>query len=399
MTLIDPAEINNITKSPRTVTILGSTGSIGCSTVDLLNRNSERFNVIALTANTNVELLAKQALLLNPEVAIIRDTSKYQILKDTLEGSGIEVMTGVDSVIEAASRPADIIVAAIVGAAGLRPTLSAISQGSIVAIANKECLVCAGDLIIEEASNCNSVLLPIDSEHNAIFQVFESNNSKEVERIILTASGGPFLNWSKARMNTVTPEQAVLHPNWDMGRKVSVDSATLMNKGLELIEAAYLFPVSPEKIEVLVHPQSIIHSMVEYIDGSVLAQMASPDMRTPIAYSLSWPKRMETPTKKLNLADIGKLTFENPDLKRFPALSLARDSLSEGKGSTTVLNAANEVAVQSFLNFSIDFLGITKIIEETLTKVKGYPIKSLYDCEQLDDESRRVAQALVKKEL
>lgn len=399
MTLIDPAEINNITKSARTVTILGSTGSIGCSTVDLLNRNSERFNVIALTANTNVELLAKQALLLNPEVAIIRDTSKYQILKDTLEGSGIEVMTGLDSVIEAASRPADIIVAAIVGAAGLRPTLSAISQGSIVAIANKECLVCAGDLIIEEASNCNSVLLPIDSEHNAIFQVFESNNSKEVERIILTASGGPFLNWSKARMNTVTPEQAVLHPNWNMGRKVSVDSATLMNKGLELIEAAYLFPVSPEKIEVLVHPQSIIHSMVEYIDGSVLAQMASPDMRTPIAYSLSWPKRMETPTKKLNLADIGKLTFENPDLKRFPALSLARDSLSEGKGSTTVLNAANEVAVQSFLNFSIDFLGITKIIEETLTKVKGYPIKSLYDCEQLDDESRRVAQALVKKEL
>jgi len=399
MALIDPVVITNNSERPRTVTILGSTGSIGCSTVDLLNRNSDSFNVIAITANTNVELLVKQALLLHPDVAIIQDSSKYHILKEGLEGSGIEVMTGVASVIEAASRPADIVVAAIVGAAGLRPTLSAISQGSIVAIANKECLVCAGDLIMEEVNNCNSVLLPIDSEHNAIFQVFEPNNSKEVERIILTASGGPFLNWSTARMNTVTPEQAVLHPNWDMGRKVSVDSATLMNKGLELIEAAYLFPVLPEKIEILVHPQSIVHSMVEYIDGSVLAQMASPDMRTPIAYSLSWPKRMQTPTKRLNLAEIGKLTFENPDLERFPALSLARESLSTGKGSTTILNAANEVAVQSFLDYSIDFLGITRIIEETLKRVQGYPIKSLSDCEQLDEESRTVARGLVKKQL
>ncbi len=399
MTLIDPVEITNFSNGPRTVTILGSTGSIGRNTVDLLNRNSEYFNVVALTANTNAELLAKQSLLLNPDVAIIRDTSKYQLLKDRLEGSGIEVMTGDESVIEAASRSADIVVAAIVGAAGLRPTLSAISQGTIVAIANKECLVCAGDIIIEEANNCNTMLLPIDSEHNAIFQVLESNNTDEVERIILTASGGPFLNWSKARMNTITPEQAVLHPNWDMGRKVSVDSATLMNKGLELIEAAYLFPVLPEKLEVLVHPQSIIHSMVEYVDGSVLAQMASPDMRTPIAYSLSWPKRIKTPTKKLDFAEIGKLTFESPDVERFPALSLARNSLNKGNGSTTVLNAANEVAVQSFLKSSIDFPSITGIIEETLTKVAGYPVKSLYDCEQLDNESRRVAQALVKKEL
>jgi len=399
MALIDPVEITSFSNGPRTVSILGSTGSIGRSTVDLLNRNSEDFNVVALTANTNVELLVKQALLLKPDLAIIRDTSKYQILKDGLEGSGIELMSGDDSVIEAASRSADIVIAAIVGAAGLRPTLSAISQGTIVAIANKECLVCAGDIIIEEANNCNSMILPIDSEHNAIFQVLESNNTDEVERIILTASGGPFLNWSRARMSTITPEQAVSHPNWDMGRKVSVDSATLMNKGLELIEAAYLFPVLPEKLEVLVHPQSIIHSMVEYVDGSVLAQMASPDMRTPIAYSLSWPKRIKTPTKKLDFAEIGKLTFETPDIERFPALSMARDSLNKGNGSTTVLNAANEVAVHSFLQSSIDFLSITRIIEETLTKVDGYPIKSLYDCEQLDNESRRVAQAVVKKEL
>lgn len=396
MALTDTEELTQRAVAPRTVTVLGATGSVGSNTVDLLSRNRDRFRVIALTANTNVTLLAEQARSLEPEVAIIGDAAKLDDLRDALQGTTIEAMAGEAAIIEAASRPADIVVAAIVGAAGLRSTLAASRQGSIVAIANKECLVCAGDLVMAEVERSGATLLPVDSEHNAIFQVFETGNASEVERLILTASGGPFRTWSREEMAAATPAQAVAHPNWDMGRKISVDSATLMNKGLELIEAAYLFPVPAEKIEVLVHPQSVIHSMVAYVDGSVLAQLGTPDMRTPIAYTLSWPERMAAPAKRLNLAEIGQLSFENPDLERFPALSLARAALNRGNGSTAVLNAANEVAVACFLAEQLGFLDIAAVVEETLGHVTAQSITSFDDFEQLDAEARRIAQTLVK---
>jgi 1-deoxy-D-xylulose-5-phosphate reductoisomerase len=396
MALIDTEELTQRALAPRTVTVLGATGSVGCNTVDLLSRNRDRFRVAALTANTNVTLLAEQARLLEPDAAIIGDPAKLDDLRDALQGTAIEVMAGEAAIIEAASRPADIVVAAIVGAAGLQSTLAASRQGSIVAIANKECLVCAGDLVMAEVERSGATLLPVDSEHNAIFQVFETGNASEVERLILTASGGPFRSWSREEMAAATPAQAVAHPNWDMGRKISVDSATLMNKGLELIEAAYLFPVPAEKIEVLVHPQSVIHSMVAYVDGSVLAQLGAPDMRTPIAYTLSWPERMAAPAKRLDLAEIGQLSFENPDLERFPALSLARAALNRGNGSTAVLNAANEVAVACFLAERLGFLEIAAVVEETLEHVSAPSITSFDDFEQLDAEARRIAQTLVK---
>lgn len=399
MALTDPENLTQSAELPRSVTVLGATGSVGRNTVDLLARNRERFDVIALTANSNVGLLAEQARLLQPQTAIIGDPDKRDDLADALQGSGVEVMAGEAAIIEAASRPADIVVAAIVGAAGLRPTLAASRQGSIVAIANKECLVCAGDLVMAEVERSGATLLPVDSEHNAIFQVFETANAGEVERLILTASGGPFRSWTKAEMAAATPAQAVAHPNWDMGRKISVDSATLMNKGLELIEAAYLFPISAENIEVLVHPQSVVHSMVAYVDGSVLAQMGAPDMRTPIAYTLSWPRRMAAPTKRLDLAEIGELSFEKPDLDRFPALSLARTALTGGSGSTAILNAANEVAVASFLAEEIGFLDIAAIVEDTLNSASARPIASLDDFNSLDAEARRVAQTLVKSRI
>ena len=396
MALTNPEDLTQTAVSPRTVTVLGATGSVGCNTVDLLARNRERFRVVALTANSNVALLAEQARLLEAKFAIIGDPDKRDDLRDALQGTTVEVMAGGAAIIEAASQPADIVVAAIVGAAGLRPTLAASRQGSIVAIANKECLVCAGELVMAEVEQSGATLLPVDSEHNAIFQVFETANAKEVERLILTASGGPFRTWTLEELAVATPAQAVAHPNWDMGRNISVDSATLMNKGLELIEAAYLFPVPAEKIEVLVHPQSVVHSLVAYVDGSVLAQLGTPDMRTPIAYTLSWPERMAAPAKRLDLAEIGELSFEAPDLRRFPALNLARNALTRGNGSTAILNAANEVAVASFLDEQIGFLDITAVVEETLDRVPAQPIASFDDFEQLDAEARRIAQTLVK---
>ncbi len=396
MALTSPENFAQTAIAPRTVTVLGATGSVGRNTVDLLARNRDRFRVVALTANTNVALLAEQARLLEPQVAIIGDSGKRDDLRDALQGTAVEVMAGEAAVIEAATRPVDIVVAAIVGAAGLRPTLAASGQGSIVAIANKECLVCAGDLVMAEVERSGATLLPVDSEHNAIFQVFEADNATEVERLILTASGGPFRTWTLEQMAAATPAQAVAHPNWDMGHKISVDSATLMNKGLELIEAAYLFPVPAERIEVLVHPQSVVHSMVAYVDGSVLAQLGTPDMRTPIAYTLSWPERMAAPAKRLDLAEIGNLSFEQPDLQRFPALGLARSALTHGNGSTAILNAANEVAVASFLEERIGFLDITAVVEKTLDRVPAQAIASFEDFEQLDAEARRVAQSLVK---
>lgn len=374
------------------ITVLGSTGSIGCSTLDLVERNPERFQIEALTANRNVDALIEQARQFKPRIAVIGEDHHYDALKIGLEGTGIEAAAGESALSEAAARPVDLLMAGIVGAAGLAPTLSGIRQGTVVALANKETLVCAGDLVLREVDMHGATLLPVDSEHNAIFQVFDFDQSDRVERIILTASGGPFRTTSRDAMAAMTPEQAVAHPNWSMGAKISVDSATLMNKGLEAIEAYYLFPVSRNQIDIVVHPQSVIHSMVEYIDGSVLAQMGTPDMRTPIAFAMAWPDRMASPSARLDFATIGSLTFEAPDLDRFPALRLAREALEAGQVAPTVLNAANEVAVHGFLERRIGFLDISRIVEETLSNVSNVPLSDLETVIGVDLEARRVAE-------
>ena len=380
----------------RRLSILGATGSIGTSTADLVRRNPEAFDVAVLTANRNAADLATLARELRPELAIVADPEAYTELQELLAGTGIEVAAGPQALVEAAREPVDMTIAGIVGAAGLDSALAAIQQGTVVALANKECLVCAGDLVLEACHAAGTTLLPLDSEHNAIFQVFETENAADVEKLVLTASGGPFRTWTRPQMATATPDQAVAHPNWDMGRKISVDPATMMNKGLELIEAAYLFPVASENIDVLVHPQSVVHSMVAYTDGSMLAQLGPPDMRVPIAHALAWPARMKTPVERLDLAAIGTLDFEAPDDERFPAIALARAALDSGNGSTAVLNAANEVAVQSFLDNLIGFLDITKFVEKTLELVQASPIRTLDDFRALDTETRVVTESLVK---
>ncbi len=380
----------------RTVTILGSTGSVGCNTVDLVEREPERFSVEALVANSNVEKLAEQARKLRPRYVAVASESAYKPLKEALFGCNIEVAAGSAAVIEAAARPADWVMAAIVGAAGLQPTLAAIRRGATVGLANKETLVCAGSLVMAEVKNCGATLVPVDSEHSAIFQVFDFDQKDKVEKIILTASGGPFRRFTREAMASVTPAQAVAHPNWDMGAKISVDSATMMNKGLELIEAFHLFGLQEERIEILVHPQSVVHSLVAYVDGSVLAQLGTPDMRTPISYALGWPKRMATPGKVLDLAAIGNLTFETPDPERFPALRLARAALRKGGGAPTVFNAANEVAVQAFLGGAIGFLEIAAVVEGVMETLDGTPVDGLDDVLALDMQARHVAGERVR---
>ncbi|MGY8956322.1 MAG: 1-deoxy-D-xylulose-5-phosphate reductoisomerase [Alphaproteobacteria bacterium] len=396
MAIVDAAEPSATATGARRISILGATGSIGMSTADLVRRNPEKFDVSVLTANRNVQDLAALARELRPSLAIVADETAYADLKQALADTDIEVAAGADALVDAAQEPVDLTVAGIVGAAGLEATLAAIRQGAIVALANKECLVCAGDLVLEECARSGTTLLPLDSEHNAIFQVFETENAKDVEKLILTASGGPFRTWSRDQMAAATPEQAIAHPNWDMGRKISVDSATMMNKGLELIEAAYLFPVLPRNIDVLVHPQSVVHSMVAYVDGSVLAQLGPADMRVPIAHALAWPSRMNTPVDRLDLAEIGSLDFEAPDDVRFPAISLARQALETGQGATAVLNAANEVAVQSFLDNLIGFLDIAELVHSVLDSVEAYSVRTLDDFRALDTETRAVAESLVK---
>jgi 1-deoxy-D-xylulose-5-phosphate reductoisomerase len=361
------APFNDVKK----VTVLGSTGSIGCSTLDLIARNRDRFELVALTAHRNVAGLVEQARRLKPSLAVIADENLYATLKSELAGSGIEVAAGAEAVVEAAKRPSDWVMAGIVGAAGLAPTLAAVRRGACVALANKECLVSAGSLFLAEVEKAGATLLPVDSEHNAIFQVLDQNRLDAVDRIILTASGGPFRTWTLKAMAQATPAQAVAHPRWEMGAKISVDSATLMNKGLELIEAHYLFPVGEGRLDVIIHPESIIHSMVGYVDGSVLAQLGSPDMRTPIAYTLAWPERMVTPATRLDLAQIAQLTFQNPDIERFPALGVARESLCAGSGAPTALNAANEVAVAAFLAGKIGFLDIVAVSQSVLEMGTG----------------------------
>ncbi|MEI6985355.1 MAG: 1-deoxy-D-xylulose-5-phosphate reductoisomerase [Rhodospirillaceae bacterium] len=380
----------------RRVTVLGSTGSVGSNTVGLISLEPEKYEIEALTARRNVTVLAEQARRLRPQLAVIAEPSLYGELRDALAGTGVEVAAGPKAVIEAAMLPADWVMAAIVGAAGLEPTLAAARRGITVAFANKECLVCAGPIMMDLVRDHGATLLPVDSEHSAIFQVFDFERRETVERLILTASGGPFRSWTREQMATVTPAQAVAHPTWDMGAKISVDSATMMNKGLEIIEAHFLFGMPHDKIDVLVHPQSVVHSMVEYVDGSVLAQLGTPDMRTPIAYALGWPSRIRTPAQRLDLLSTGELSFLCPDPERFPALRLARQALQSGGGASTILNAANEIAVDAFLNRQIGFLDIERVVEETLMALPHDQPRTVDDVMAIDSAARRKASDMVR---
>ncbi|THG40504.1 1-deoxy-D-xylulose-5-phosphate reductoisomerase [Sphingomonas olei] len=380
----------------RTVTILGATGSIGTSTLDLLERSPEMFEVVALTANCDVERLAAAAIRTNAKRAVVADERCLTALRDALSGTGVEAAGGAAAVEEAASMEADITVAAIVGCAGLKPVMAAVEQGRTLALANKEALVSAGDVMNRAVRQSGATLLPVDSEHSAIFQCLDARMAERVSRIILTASGGPFRDRSLAAMQDISPAQAVAHPNWSMGAKISVDSATMMNKGLELIEAFHLFPVTSEQIEIVVHRQSVIHSMVEYVDGSVLAQLGTPDMRTPIACALAWPDRMPTPGERLDLIKVGRLDFEAPDEERFPALRLARAALNEGGGSPAILNAANEIAVAAFLGGRISYLEIAAIVSDTLDRFSPAAPDTLEAVLEVDREARVIAEKRVK---
>jgi 1-deoxy-D-xylulose-5-phosphate reductoisomerase len=366
MTPIQPlAKVERAT-APRSVTLLGATGSIGSSTIDLLRRDPGRYRVEAVTAKTNGAQLARLARELGAGFAAVADSSAYAELKAGLAGSRIEAAAGPAALVEAARRPADWVMAAITGAASLEPTLAAADRGAMVALANKECLVCAGALFMRRAAAAGATVLPVDSEHNAIFQALGAGRREDVRRIVLTASGGPFRTWSLEAIRKVTLEQALKHPTWTMGPKVTIDSATLMNKGLELIEARHLFGLKPDELDVVVHAQSVVHGLVEFRDGSVIAQLGSPDMRIPISHCLAHPARIETPAARLDLARISTLTFEDPDPVRFPALAIARRALEAGGAAPTVLNAANEVAVAEFVSRRLGFSGIAALVEATL---------------------------------
>jgi 1-deoxy-D-xylulose-5-phosphate reductoisomerase len=377
----------------KTITILGSTGSVGTQTIDLLLAAPERYHVNALIAGSNATLLAEQAKSLRPDVVVIADETAHAALCDALAGTGIRIEAGRAAVIGAAGIPTDWTMAAITGTAGLEPTLAATANGRAIALANKEALVSAGDVFLHAIAAAGATLLPVDSEHNAIFQSLADGNRAALEKIILTASGGPFRDTSVADMRDVTPERALKHPVWSMGAKISIDSATLFNKGLEVIEAARIFALAPHEIEVLVHPQSIIHGMVCYRDGSVLAQMGAPDMRIPIAHTLAWPERIATSSPRLDLAAAAKLEFFPPDPVRFPALRLAREALVAGLGASTVLNAANEVAVAAFLAKRIGFLDIAALVEAALERLGAPPIPDLDSVLALDAETRAVTES------
>ena len=379
------------------VTILGATGSVGANTLSVIGEHRERFRVVALAAGRNADLLAQQARAFRPEFAAIAEPGSYAALKEGLAGTGIETAAGPEAVVEAARRDAEWVMAAISGAAGLESTLAAVERGAVVALANKESLVCAGELMMAAARASGSTILPVDSEHNAIFQVFDAQCRDAVRRLILTASGGPFRSASREDMAVVRPAEALKHPNWDMGAKITIDSATMMNKGLELIEARHLFAMSGDAIDILVHPQSIVHSMVEYADGSVLAQLGTPDMRTPIAVALAWPERLSVTGERLDLAAIGRLDFEPPDPERFPALALARQALESGGTEPAALSAANEVAVAAFLSERIGFLQIAEIAGDTVAAMGSGRLAGLDDVRSADREAREVAERLVDR--
>ncbi|MEW9856918.1 1-deoxy-D-xylulose-5-phosphate reductoisomerase [Novosphingobium sp. M1R2S20] len=380
----------------RSLSILGATGSIGASTLDLVRHERGAWEVVALTANCQAAELGRLAREFGAKIAVVADESCLPELRDALAGSGIEAAAGAQALVEAAARPADIVIAAIVGCAGLEPTMAAIEQGRVVALANKEALVSAGDVMTEAVRRCGTVLLPVDSEHNAIFQCLAGNDVADVQSITLTASGGPFRDWSIERLSVATPGEAVKHPNWSMGAKISVDSATMFNKGLELIEAYHLFPVGLEKLRIIVHPQSVVHSMVEYRDGSTLAQLGPSDMRVPIASALAWPRRMDTPCSRLDLASIGELTFRAPDEIRFPATRLAREAAEAGGAAPAILNAANEVAVAAFLAGQIAFTRIAAGVENVLSSYAAPAPASLSDVLAIDREARIHAREMTE---
>lgn len=398
--LVDDTEMPNAPPS-RSVSLFGATGSIGSSAVDLLRRYPAIFSVDAVTAGSDAAALARIAIELDANLAVVADGNALPELREALSGTGIETAGGPGSLVEAAQRKADIVIAAIVGAAGLEPTLAAIEAGSDIALANKECLVCAGDLFMNAAAQAGVRLLPVDSEHNAIFQALGSGGTADVDRIVLTASGGPFRGWTREKLETATPDQAAAHPNWSMGKKISVDSSTLLNKGLELIEAHHLFGLEGRRIEVLVHPQSIVHGLVMYRDGSVIAQMSVTDMRVPLAHCLWWPTRRSAPAKRLDLAAIGSLDFEEPDPDRFPALPLARRALDTGGWATNMLNAANEVAVDAFLNHAIGYLDIVRVSQEVLDRgaALGLPEspETVGQALEIDSEGRQLARECLSR--
>ncbi len=381
----------------RTVSIFGATGSVGRSTIDLIARNPDDFRILALAGNNDVDGLAQMARDVGAQVAVTANPANYGALKAALVGSGVEAAAGEQALVDAAQMGADWTMASIVGCAGLKPTMAALKAGRTVALANKESLVSAGGLMMDAARRSGATLLPVDSEHNAIFQCLAGSNLDDVARITLTASGGPFRTCTRAEMAAMTPAQAVAHPNWSMGAKISVDSATMMNKGLELIEAAHLFPVGLDRIEILVHPQSVIHSMVEYRDRSTLAQLGSPDMRIPIAHALAWPQRMATPCQPLDLARIGRLDFEAPDEERFPALRLARAAAAQGGATPAVMNAANEVAVAAFLNGAIGFLDIAMIVEDVLNRYNAPVPTAIDDILAADAQARAMAGHVMER--
>ena len=374
------------------ISVLGATGSIGSSTLDVIFQHEERFEIVALTAQDNAEKLAALAMQYRPLAVAIGNEAHTHALKAMLSGTGIKILAGEAGILEAASIPVDLSVCAIVGAAGLEPTLAAIKHASRVALANKESLVCAGPLVMQACATHGTTLLPVDSEHNAIFQVLATEHRSQLEKITLTASGGPFLTRDLATMNAVTPQEAVTHPRWNMGAKISVDSATMMNKGLELIEAHYLFGLPAEQLDVVIHPESIVHSLVHYTDGSVLAQLGMPDMRIPIGYALAWPQRLALSTPRLDLAKFGALHFAAADETRFPCLALAREALARGASAMVALNAANEVAVSAFLASEISYNAIARIVAEALHKADNAPISSLADAMDADKQARIYAE-------
>jgi len=387
------------------VTVLGSTGSIGVSTLDVLARHSDKYRTVALTANNDVVKMLEQCRVCLPDYAVMADEAAAEVLASRLRQAGLEqihVLSGESGLLQVASMPeADYVMAAIVGAAGLLPTLAAAKAGKRILLANKEALVMSGKIFMDEVRNNNAVLLPVDSEHNAIFQSMPASYAGNmaasgVRQILLTASGGPFRSCDISELEAVTPEQACAHPNWVMGRKISVDSATMMNKGLEVIEASWLFNAEPSQIQVVIHPQSVVHSLVDYVDGSVLAQLGSPDMRTPIANALAWPERIDAGVKKLNLFDIARLDFEVPDMERFPCLRLAYEAIRQGGTASAILNAANEVAVDSFLNGRLNFTAIAPVVEQTMKAVQSVAVTSLEQVLSADAEARRFAQTLVQ---